>query len=82
MTVTEALWQGTVRAVEDAEDAWKREEERAARARGAEDLREPWQWFALLRRHHPSLGHSLFSSAVASAPRTPATPEMVSGGER
>ena len=38
MTATEALWKGTVRAVEDAEDAWKREEERAARAQGAEDI--------------------------------------------
>lgn len=38
MTATEALWKGTVRAVEDAEDAWKREEEAAARAQGAEDI--------------------------------------------
>ena len=38
MTVTETLWEGTVRAVGEAADAWKREEESAARAQGVEDL--------------------------------------------
>ena len=65
MTVTEALWQGTVRAVEDAEDAWKREEERAARAQGAEDiLRATLAMIHFARRAITLQWDALFSGRV------------------
>ena len=38
MIATEILWEGTARAVDEATDAWKREEESAARAQGVEDI--------------------------------------------